>query len=114
MFLTTLMTDDRLVADLDYSDAPCPDRDDICSITVTPAEMVALMEEDIEKEEPLPPFPKFEEATVRSILRNAHSNGYFKNWETTTYGSLLQTAKSDKVVATMVEQGPVRGQFVSS
>jgi hypothetical protein len=29
------MTDDRLVADLDYSDAPCPDRDDICSITVT-------------------------------------------------------------------------------
>ena len=55
MFLTTLMTDDRLVADLDYSDAPCPDPDDICSITVTPAEMVALMEEDIEKEEPLPP-----------------------------------------------------------
>lgn len=36
MFLTTLMTDDRLVADLDYSDAPCPDPDDICSITVTP------------------------------------------------------------------------------
>jgi hypothetical protein len=100
-----------LVADLDYTEAPSPDPDDICDFSAGPREWVALMSEDIEKEKPLPPFPTFEEETVRKILRKAESEGYFKAWQSSKYYSVLQHAKTDTEVAALVSQGPVRGQF---